>query len=468
MAYRILHGDRPFYFYSGDWQGATESYITAVLFKIFGPSIELAAAFSLLIWSIGVALGVYLLIRATSKGYGMIAGVIAAIGVPYTLTYVTVPFIGYPASFLMTMLLLLQAFIILEKGPTLSRLFWLGFVIGSGLFICKQCLPAMAAALLALVIFKTSACDWRRLLRPLGLIIGVVGLLLGDSPDIYYKLTHPNRLRDLSQLAGPAMLWTNCKQVPKGLMAYFNAHPLSRIPADIYFYHAIPYWGLRCASVFDFLFAALGIIVLLFSLLTLKRSFFEKNIGLFLLTSLIFINIAVVVLSAATAGELFSARRYLHISAITFSLLTGYFFVFYLLKTKNFFLKYGLLFLLILFPLKNAWDEYALLSRPDGLRELRWVIQEMKQQGLNRGISHYGPNYAMSALSNEDVIIGNRDGDLIPAYAGLVSQADKIALIGYKGDPREDTLSFNGSAYKRAGDTHVDEIIQWTPYQKVK
>jgi len=469
MAYRILHGDRPFYFYSGDWQGAVESYITALLFKVFGPSIELSAAFSLLVWSIAVVLGVYLFIRATSKFHGIIAGTIAAIGVPYTLIYVTVPYVAYPASFLITMLVLLQAFFILEKGPSAWRVFWFGFVIGMGLYTCKQCIPGIAAALLALAVFKTSASSLRLLFRPIWAFLAVVGLLLGDSPEIYYKhlSVHP-RVKDLSGLADPALLWINFKQVPKGLMAYFNAHPFSRIPTDVYFYHAIPFWGIKCANAFDVLFAAIGLAVLFFSLLTLKKALYEKNIGLFLLIALIFLNMTAVVLSNVSIGNIFNVRRYLHVSAITLSLLTGYFFTFYLLKVKNKILKWCLLFVIVLFPLRNAWDEYALLNRPDGLRELRWVIQDMKQQGLNRGISYYGPNYSINALSNEQIIIGGRDGDLIPEYSGLVSQADRIALIGYKGDPIEETVTFNGSTYKRAGDARLDELIQWTPYQKIQ
>lgn len=126
-----------------------------------------------------------------------------------------------------------------------------------------------------------------------------------------------------------------------------------------------------------------------------------------------------------------------------------------------------LLGLLFFFPLRSLFDQYSLLKLPDSLRELRWAIQDMRQQGFNRGISHYGPNYIIDALSDQQVIVSNLDGDLIWDYSGLVSQADKIAVIGYKGDPIEDQLNYNGHVYRRIGDPRLDELIRWVPYQKV-
>ena len=466
MPLRILQGDRPFYFYSETHQGSTESYLTAFLFKVFGPSIPLAAGQSLFFWSASVAIGVYLLIRATSKFHGIFGGLIAAIGVPYTLIYVTVPYIGYPGSFFITMLLLLEAFFILEKGPGIGRIFWFGFTIGTGLFVGKQCLPALGASLLALAFLRSPACDFRKLLRPLWGILGGLGFLAGYWPEILYRWTHVT-YRDFSSLATPFGMFGNLKEFRKALFAYFDAHPFSRIPTDIYFYHGIPFWGVHCAGPLDLICAVLGFSVLYFAGVRLKRSFAEKNAGLFLLTGLLFVNIIAVVISRESLQEIFHVRRYLHTSAITLSLLTGYLMTFYLLKTRTRFWRGTLIGLALFFPLHAAFHEYSLLALPDGLRELRWVIQDMEGQGFNRGVSNYGPNYSINALSEQKVIIANWDGDLIPEYAGLVSQAEKMAVIGYKGEPAKDRVDFNGHSYKRIGETRLDEIIQWTPYLKV-
>jgi hypothetical protein len=466
MPFRILHGDRPFYFYSETHQGATESYVTALFFKLFGPSIPLAAAQSLLLWSVAVALGAYLFIRSTSKFHGIVAGLIAVVGVPYTLTYVAVPYIGYPGSFLITLLVLLQALGMIEKGPTLSRLFWFGFVIGTGMYVGKQFLPGLASALLALLFFQTEAYNFRRLFKPLIGCLAVIGFLAGYWPEILYRSTHAH-YRDFSGLAGPSLLWTNLEQVPKALMAYFDAHPISRITTDVYFYRSIPFGDIRVGNALDVLFCAIGLAVLAFTAWTLQQSWSKKNTGLFLAASLIFFNLMAVSVSRESIGNFFFVRRYLHVSAIAFSLFTGYFFTFCLLKVKKPFFQWALMGLMVFFPLRTLADEYALLSRPDSLREFRWVIQDMRQQGFNRGISHYGPNYIMDALSNEQVIISNLDGDLIDDYPGLVSQAGKIAVIGYKGDPTEDKITYDGHVYTRIGDVRLDELIQWVPYRKV-
>ena len=466
MPLRILKGDRPFYFYSETHQGSTESYLTALLFKVFGPSIPLAAGQSLFLWAIAVALGVYLLTRSTSKFHGVAAGLVAAISVPYTLIYVTVPYIGYPGSFMITMLVLVQAYVILEKGPTGWRFFWFSWVVGTGLFVGKQCLPAVGACLLAMALVHTPACDFRRLLKPLFALGAATGLLLGYWPEILYRLTHPG-YRDFSKLADPWGMFCNLKECRKALFAYFDAHPFSRIPTDIYFYRSIPYWGVHCAGPVDLLFAGLGLAVLYFSYKILRRSLVEKNAGLFLLTSLLFLNILAVVISRESVQNIFNVRRYLHTSAISISLLTGYLFTFLLLKLEKKYFQWALFGLAALFLLRSAWHQYAFLGRPDGLREIRWLIRDMKANGLYRGISNYGPNYSANALSEESVIIGNFDGDLIPEYADLVSQADKVAVIGYKGEPIEDKINFHGHDYQRIGDPHINEILRWTPYRKI-
>lgn len=467
MPLRILKGDRPFYFYGETYQGSTESYITAALFKLFGASIPLAAAQSLFFWSAAVALGVYLFIRSTSKFHGIVGGLIAAIGVPYTLIYVTVPYIGYPGSFFITMLLLVEAFFILEKGPNGWRLFWFGFTVGTGLFVGKQCLPAFAAAILAIILFNYQNGTLKTLPRLPWVAAGIPGFLLGYWPELLYRWTHP-AYRDFSRLATPFGMFGNLKEVRKALFAYFDAHPFSRVPTDIYFYHGFEHISVHCAGPLDLLFAGLGFAVVLFAGMSLKRSLSEKNAGLFLLTALIFLNILAVVISRESMQEIFHVRRYLHTSAIVFSLFTGYILTFYGSQTRNKYLEIALMVLAIVFPLRAAYHQYAFLGRPDGLRELRWIIQDMQQHGFNRGVSHYGPNYSINALSEEKVIIGNFDGDLIPEYAGLVSQADKIAVVGYKDNPIEEKVSFNGHDYRRIGDARLDELMRWIPYRKIK
>ena len=172
MALRIAQGDRPLYFYGQDYQGAPEAYLAAGLFRVFGPSIPLAGAVSLLEWSLAVVCGTYLAVRGTTRGAEALAGLVAAVGVPYTLHYATVPYWGYPAGLLAALLLPLEALFILERGPSPGRFFLLGLTLGLGWYTAKQCLPARGrgaagvgcAALAGLVAaLRTAPVLWRPL-----------------------------------------------------------------------------------------------------------------------------------------------------------------------------------------------------------------------------------------------------------------------------------------------------------------
>lgn len=486
MAFRIFRdGDRPFYFFGTDYQGAPAAYLAAFLFKVFGPSIPLAAAVSLLHWAAVVAIGVYLILRATSKSQGIFCGLIAVVGVPYTLVYVTVPYWGYPGSLLIAMLVLLQAYFILEKGPSALRFFVFGFLIGFGWYVGKHCLPGIAAALAAFVFLRTPPWRNRGLLAWLAAVsAAVAGFVCGYFPEIWYRFRHPN-YRNFAGVADVSLVVQNLRVLCKALLAYFDGHPFSRVPEDLYFYHGFP--SDHCANALDYFCAVLSVAVVLFTLVALRRSLRLKNIPLFLLAALILFNLAAVAVSRVSNGDIFCIRRYLYPSSAAFSLLTGCFFL-YFLGQKWLWIRWGFLALALLFTAHSAFDQYALLRLPDSQREFRWLIQDMEGHGYDRGISAFGPDYTIDALSNERVIVAERGVVLVPGVDGpvivgekdkipflgiyqyfpLVSQADRIAVIGYKDDPPEGKITFNGNAYRPIGPTRKDNLMVWTPYQKIQ
>ncbi len=465
MPIRILQGERPFYFLGQNYHAAVESYLIAGLFKLFGPSIPLASSVALFEWSLGVGIGVYLFIRATSPLYGVIGGIFAAISVPYTLIYITVPFIGYPPSFFITLLLLLEALFLVQKGPSVSGLFWFGFTIGASLYIAKQCIPGIGAAFLALLFFETPKWSIRRSISLFQLGSGGIGFLTGYLPEIWYRFHNP--YRSFSGVATPLRMAHNFWESMKSFMAYFDSHPFSRIPEDIYFYHDIPYKLIHPATPLDMIFTLLMIAVLIFSINRFWVSGKERNPALFLLTALLFVNLTAVILSKESGGDLLNTRRYLMISAIPISLLTSLFFL-YVWKQSSLWFQWFWIAVGVLFLGHTAFDQYALLERPDSLREIRWIIQDMNQQGLNRGLSYFGPNYTIDALSNQQIIIADREGDGdIAEYRKVVSQAERIAVIGYKNDPIEKEITFEGYVYHPDGEIRQDELMRWIPYQKV-
>jgi hypothetical protein len=466
-ALRILRGIHEFYFPGTDYHATMEAYFMALLLKIFGPSIPLAATVGLLEWSIAVGLGVFLLIRATTPFHGLVAGLVAAVSVPYTLIYVIVPFIGYPASFLITLLLLWEVYVILERGPSSFRFLLFGFTIGISLFIAKQCVPGIATALLCLLLFRTPAWNIRHLLHFITLGPAGIGFVTGYFPEIWYRFHHVN-YRSFSSVAAPKLMVQNCWGSMKAMLAYFDAHPISRIPEDIYFYHSIPFKLTRPADVFDILFVFLAAAVLIYMLIRTWLSWRHNNPALFLLTALYFVNLAAVIISRESQGNIFNARRFLHTSAISFSLLTGLF----LVECWERFRHWGRWLILgfgVLFISRCAYNQYALLCLPDGLRELRWVIQGMDEERLNCGLSYWGPNYIIVCLTNERIVFTNRNREWvpIPEYDERVKNSERIGLMGYKDEPIDAKMTFEGNSYQLDGDVRENELVWWAPYRNL-
>jgi hypothetical protein len=464
MALRILQGDRPVYFYGQDYQGTVEAYGAALLFKIFGPSIPLGGSVSLLEWSLAVGIGAYLLIRGTDKFHGILGGLVAAVGVPYTLHYVVVPYWGYPGSLLAAMLALLGAFFILDRGPSPLRFFLLGLTAGAGLYIGKQCVPGLAAAFIALVCLKSPSCNLR---KPSGFLwpaMAALGFVLGYLPELGYRFSHPSS-RNFTGMAFGQLIPLNFKSILKSIPAYFDAQPVSRIPEAVYYFlHDLHEW-VYPKTISDVTFSLLGFVVLVFMLKSFYRAFFQKNAALLLLSLLVMMNMGAVLISQQTSGDVFNARRYLYSSAIAFSLWTGFFLAAAVGHKSRWFSK-AVAILGVFFLGRVFYHEQILLRSPDELRELRWTIGEMESQGLNRGLADWGHAYIIDALTDQQIVVAGINGERIPEYAQQVSQADRIAVIGLKGEPIDEKISYGGGSYSPVGNPRENETFRWIPYGK--
>ncbi len=465
MGLHILNGDRPLYHYGQDYNVALEAYASAILFKIFHPSIPLAGSFCLFEWSAAVSLGVYLLIRGTDKFHGVMGGVVAVIGVPYTLHYIVAPIVGHPLGVILGMLILWQTFFLITSGPTLARLFLWGFTAGAGFFMQKLCAPHIAASLLAFIFLKTSAWNPLQLEKPLQkTAVALTGALLGFFPEIWYRLHH-NVSNNLIGFADPLSMVKNFYDVFRSVPAYFDAQPISREAEAVYFF--LQHRHISPGGPLDIFFIIMGFTVVFFAWKSLKRSYVEKNAPLFLLASLIFANMAMVVPSLQAGGDFWNVRRYLYPAAIPLSLFAGFGWA-CLIENHSKKIQWAALAVGFLFIGRVLFHEYTLLRSPDELREIRWVIQGMKEEGLNRGLAHWGHAYIIDALTDEQIIVAGRDfNDRFPEYVPLVSQADRIALIEMKTDPLEKKISFAGNDYQMDGSPQDDEVFRWIPYKKI-
>jgi hypothetical protein len=464
MALRITQGDRPLYFYGQDYQGALEAYVTAALFWLFGPSIPLAGAVSLLEWSLAVVCGTYLAVRGAGKAAGSLAGLVAAVGVPCTLHYVTVPYWGYPSGLLLTMLLPLQAFFLLKRGPAPARSFLFGLALGLGWFTAKQCAPGVGAALLALALLRSPAWSLRGALRPAPLAAALLGALVGYSPELWYRLHHEHR--SFSGLAGPLTVWANVKALACALPAYFDGQPIARAPEATYFFSHYDPGQVWPAGPADVLAWGGAFAVVLYAGWRLVRAYRDSDPPLFLLGAVLAVNLAAVVVSSATDGDYLGARRYLYSSAVALSLWAGLLLA-AVAGRGPWWWRGGALVLGALFLGRVAYHEAELLRAPDELRELSWAARDMREHGLDRGLAHFGYAYVINSLTDEQVIVASSDLERVPAYAAAAAAAGRLAVLERRYEPLRQKFSFEGSTYRLDGPPREAETFRWAPYRKV-
>ncbi len=464
MAVRVLHGLYPLYFYGHDYEGTLETYILALFFKVFGPSIQLGGAVILMEWALSVGIGVYLLTRGSSKFHGIVGGAVAALGIPYTLTYTTVPFAGNPASVLLSMLFLLQAYFFLVRGPSLARFITFGFTLGLGWYVTKKCLPGIAVSLLALGFLRTDAWELRKSFRPAWGLAAFAAFLLGYLPELLYRLSQTQQQHVLG-FAPPQQLWFNLRSALDCSMTYFDAQPMSRMLDGFYFWLRIPLEKVHPQSPLDWSFYALGAGVWIFTAGCFWKGFKEKNIPLFLIAGLIVLNLAALVLSAKTNGDTVNARRYFYPASICFSLMTAFFFS-SLYRSRWRGAKILALGLGLAFCGGVAFHLGQLLCSPDELREFRWLVRELDKNGTNQALAPWPYNLMLTGITTERIISAETFCAFVPEYGTIISQSDRIAYFGRVGkDEPGAEMNIGGRTFYRAGDGESDGFFFWTPYQ---
>jgi hypothetical protein len=463
MTLHMAQGDHPFYLYGQDYQGTTEYYLAAWLFKLFGPSIPLVSSVSLLEWSLATVVTVYLLIQGTSKFYGIIGGCLITVGVPMTLHHSTQPFLGYPLALLQAMLVLLLAYFIVERGFSLSRFFILGLMIGSGMYLGKQFLPALPACVLGIFLFNSR--DYRKMpyLR-LGLVF-LAGFFLGYLPEVYYRWLHPV-YRDFSGIGSPFLIWHNLRSTVKSIPAYFDGQLYSRTPCTGFFtptYYEYP------RSFVDIFFSVLGLWIMVFIAKGARDFCRSKNMPLFLMSLLVLANLAAVIISASSNGNFWECRRYLYVSSTAIPAFFGVYLA-SLMEKKGKFWPIAAAFILVLFSGRVLLHEAQLLDIPEENQvvELKQVIAVMDRLGLKRGLGPWGEAYMIDALTNERIIVASGELDNIPGYGKLVAESDRIAIIDYVRNPAGPWRTYGGQAYRMSGPTVRCQDYLCTPYQKVK
>ncbi|TMC22358.1 MAG: hypothetical protein E6J34_06530 [Chloroflexi bacterium] len=192
IAFRNEH---PIFFYAQGYMGATEAYLAALAFRLFGVS-SFTLRLGLVLMFAGFMIGMYLLTSLLyTKKFALITLIFLAIGSNPIFTRELVAVGGDPETLLAgTMLLLLASWLALSSHPDTTlrhqprRLLvygaW-GLVAGFGIWSHTLIAPFMLLGGLLLVLF----C-WHELLSLAPLLL-VLGMIIGAAPLIYYNVTAP-------------------------------------------------------------------------------------------------------------------------------------------------------------------------------------------------------------------------------------------------------------------------------------
>lgn len=466
MTLRISHGDHPLYLYGQDYQGTAEYYLAGFLHALFGPSFPLYGAVGLLEWSLATAVCVFLLIQGTDKFHGIIGGIIIVVGVPFSLYQLFI--LAYPLALLWAMLVLLVAYLLLTKGFSTGRFLILGLIIGTGMYLAKQFLPAMPAAFLACILFNSRKYRPYQYLK-FGFVLGL-GCLIGYLPELLYRVGHPH-YRSFLGIASPMTLIYNLHVIFKSIPVYFDAQYFSRTPAIGQFtssYYIYP------RSFMDISFSILGGLVVFLILKSVFTSVYRKNLPLFLLSTLVGMNLLAILSSQVTNGLFWETRRYLIVSSIVFSAFLGVFFAELMIKRKVFW-PLASVMLMTVFLGRVIAHEWDLLTGPEQklVSQMKQAINYMDEIGVNRGLADWGEAYSITSMTNERIIMATRQWgkldsniELIPQYREEVSSSRKICLVDNEGTPVKDVINFWGTSFHTVSATRYLGGYKCTCYER--
>src|ERR1700730_12272983 len=218
-------GELPIFFYGQDYMGATEAYLGAGLFRLFGASVVTLRLVPLLLFALFLA-SMYLLTSLLySKPLALITLALLALGSNIVLQTELVALGGYPellalgsTAFLLACWLALSndQFVSGSRGWrfSLGYALW-GLVIGLGVW--SNYIFVVFVLMSGLLLL---ACCWRTLLSWRGLPFLLLGLAIGAFPLIVYNTFHPvlnswevlQKLRD--NYAGELLLPHRFEQFP--------------------------------------------------------------------------------------------------------------------------------------------------------------------------------------------------------------------------------------------------------------
>lgn len=464
MAKRILLGEFPIYFWSSDYMGTLPQFVTAGFFRVFGSSIELACLVSALAYGAAVTFTVWYVQRWVGKPQAICGGVFAAVGVPYLIHYtVQPPGSGYDFLLLVPIAFLWLAAKVHETGWTPWRSVGSGLLIGHCWYYNKQSIVAIATVGLVFVATAQGRDRMRKLFSLRWGLTFAGALLLGVLPEVAYRLRHESR-HALLGIASPTEMAQNLYWLVRVLPAYFDGDPLSRLPEGVHYLqynprveslpHSLPDWiGIGCAVLVTAMVVRHAWI-----------SWKSKDIPVLMLALYPLVNGAAVMTSKFAVGEYYAPKRYLFQSAIFLLMWAGV--VSWRFWSAGGWKRFAAVFLYLLIPM-SAYHQLKGLSRADELRDYRALIQQLKERNYHYGVTWYTYAFAITGLSNEEIILSALDYNQHEPYDRVVRQENTLVLVYPSGlSNLPDQARFFDAQYRREGPPTFAGELAWVVFQK--
>lgn len=194
MARHIAYqGDRPTFYYGQNYMGATEAYVGAGLFRIFGPSLFTLRTGLVLIFALFLVSMYFLTRLLYNRGLALFVLVTLSAGSGFVMSRELSAIGGYPETLLTgSLAFTLAALLVLTRNAraSISTYLWRllgygcwGLVSGVGLWSDLLVLPFILCSGLYLMLF----C-WREWISILPVLSVLAGLVIGAFPLLSYNL----------------------------------------------------------------------------------------------------------------------------------------------------------------------------------------------------------------------------------------------------------------------------------------
>ncbi len=252
MARHILHGERPVFFYGQAYLGATDAWLVAISFSIFGENVLAIRLVHILLFA-GVVFTTYLLARRYLQSEWGARSAMLWMALPPTMLtlYTTATLGGYTETLLLGNILLLMAdgqWLLADRGRA-GRWLLLGIIAGFAFYTFPLILSYLIPIGL-LLLYRLRLKVWREY------VIALAGVVIGSAPWWLALIQSGGAL--LAEMTGSAVAGTIASSGPIGGLGI-------RL-LNFFLFGTAAWWGLRYPWSAEFVLPVLGIGALMFYL----------------------------------------------------------------------------------------------------------------------------------------------------------------------------------------------------------